>query len=286
MVRAAEVLPPPPSAYFNDYAGVVDAATASSLNGELADFERQTSNQIVVAVFPTMQSDSSVEDYTVRLAQSWHVGQKVRDNGAVLFVFVQSHQVYIQVGYGLEGAIPDALAKTIVSDEITPAFRAGNFGGGLTAGVHALMAAAKGEYHGTGRTQAEANDGSPGGHFPFLFAAFLVLLVVSHFINRRRGAVYQSSGRRWVAAPAILPPFMGGGGGLFGGGSGSGGGGGFSGGGGSFGGGGAGGSWKLVRPWRFSPPFPRSITRPLLRPFSGRRLGRLGSSPWWWRAMA
>ncbi|MDE3084624.1 MAG: TPM domain-containing protein, partial [Verrucomicrobiota bacterium] len=104
--RAAEVIPPPPAHYFNDYANVVSPSTAADLDAQLTQFERDTSNQIVVAIYPHMQSDSSIEDYTVRVAQSWHVGQKVHDNGAVLFVFVQDRRMYIQVGYGLEGALP------------------------------------------------------------------------------------------------------------------------------------------------------------------------------------
>jgi len=120
---AAEVIPPAPQAFFNDYASVVNPATASALNQKLDQFERATSSQVVVAIYPEMQSDSSVEDYTVRVAQSWHVGMKGKDNGAVLFIFVKSHQMYLQVGYGLEATLTDALSKRIISDEITPALR-------------------------------------------------------------------------------------------------------------------------------------------------------------------
>lgn len=81
-VRAAEVIPPAPANHFNDYAGIVPAATAARLNQELAQFERDSSNQIVVAIYPKMQSDSSVEDYAVRVAQKWGVGQKDKKNGA------------------------------------------------------------------------------------------------------------------------------------------------------------------------------------------------------------
>ncbi len=149
---AGEVIPPPPAAYFNDYANIVSAATASQLNQTLENFERQSSDQIVVAVFPKMQSDSSIEDYTVRVARSWQVGQKNKNNGAVLFVFVQDHKMFLQVGYGLEGVLPDALCKRIIDEQITPRFKAGDFDGGLTAGVQAILAATKGEYKGTGRT--------------------------------------------------------------------------------------------------------------------------------------
>src|SRR5438128_5251396 len=105
----AEVIPPIPRAYFNDYAQVVSPAVATELNQQLEQFERKTSIQILVAVFPKMQSDSSIEDYTVRVAQAWGVGQKDKSNGAALFVFIQDHKMYLQVGYGLEGALPDAL---------------------------------------------------------------------------------------------------------------------------------------------------------------------------------
>src|SRR5207237_6801541 len=108
--RAAEVIPPKPAGYFNDYAGVVSIDAAQRFNEQLAQFERETSNQVVVAVFPKMQSDDDVAAYTQRVAQSWAVGQKDKRNGVVLFVFAQDHKMFIQVGYGLEGALPDIIA--------------------------------------------------------------------------------------------------------------------------------------------------------------------------------
>ena len=102
---AAEVLPPKPAGYFNDYAGVVSREAALRFNEQLAQFERETSNQVVVAIFPKMQSDDDIAAYTQRVAQEWGVGQKDRRNGAVLFVFTQDRKMYIQVGYGLEGAL-------------------------------------------------------------------------------------------------------------------------------------------------------------------------------------
>ena len=101
ILSAAEVVPAPPQQYFNDYAHVVSAGTATRLNQQLEQFERDTSSQILVVIYPKMQSDSSIEDYTVRVAQAWKVGQKSRDNGAVLFVFVEDRKLYLQVGYGL-----------------------------------------------------------------------------------------------------------------------------------------------------------------------------------------
>src|SRR5207253_2573077 len=121
----------------------VSPAAAEKLNRELIDFERETSNQVVVAIYPKMQSDSSIDDYTVRVAQSWRVGQKLHNNGVVLFVFVQDHKLFIQVGYGLEGALPDALCRQIIDNEITPRFKQSDYDGGLSAGVHAILAATK-----------------------------------------------------------------------------------------------------------------------------------------------
>jgi uncharacterized protein len=241
---AAEVIPSRPANHFNDFASVVRPETATQLNRELAEFERETSNQIVVAIYPRIQSDSSVEDYTVRVAQQWGVGQKDRNNGAVLFVFQESRDVRIVTGYGLEGALPDALAKQIIENEIVPRFRAGDFDGGLRAGGRAMMAAARGEYRGTGRTAREAIGSPTGGGFGSIFGTIIVALILISLLRARsrRNVFYDRRGRH---APWIGPgPWSGGGwhGGGLGGGSSSGGGT-FSAGGGSFGGGGAGGKW-------------------------------------------
>ena len=237
--RAAETIPPAPRDHFNDYAGIVDANAARQLNAELTQFERDTSNQLVVAIYPHMQSDSSIEDYTVRVAQKWGVGQRDKKNGAVLFIFSQDRKLFVQVGYGLEGVLPDALCKQIIANEITPRFRTGDFTGGVTAGVHGLIAAAKGEYRGSGRTVADDRNKDAGVGLGF--GGFVVILFIIGILRAvlRRNSVYSRRGR---ISPWI---FMGGGGGgsSWGGGSSGGGGGSFSGGGGSFGGGGAGGSW-------------------------------------------
>ena len=156
--------------------------------------------------------------------------------------------MFIQVGYGLEGVLPDALAKRIIETEIKPRFRAGDFDGGLNAGVTAILSAVRGEYKGTGSTVAERGRGSNSGSgvlvlilFVFLFGLFAVLPLIRALAgttNRRRGYGYWGG---WtMGGGGFSSGSWGGGGGWSGGG---GGGGGFSGGGGSFGGGGAGGSW-------------------------------------------
>ena len=232
---AAEVIPPKPEGYFNDYAGVVSKATALQLSEKLAQFERDTSNQVLVAVFEKMETDSDVADYTRRIAQTWKVGQADRRNGAVLFVFIENRKMFIQVGYGLEGTLPDATAFDITERNIKPEFRAGRYEAGLVKGVDLMLAAIRGEYRGSGKTAAES--GSNGKVPGFLFLLFLIaviFIIAKSTPRRRKGYGYSSGGG----------PFVGGWGGG-GSSSGSSGGGfsGFSGGGGSFGGGGAGSSW-------------------------------------------
>jgi uncharacterized protein len=226
-IGKAEVIPPKPAGYFNDYAGVVSKEAALRFNEQLAQFERETSDQVVVAVFPKMQSDSSIEDYTQRVAQAWGVGQKERRNGVVLFVFKDDRKMYIQVGYGLEGALPDITAFDITEYHIKPRFRNNNYEGGLATGIDLICKAIRGEYTGGGQTDLERHRGasSPFGFLLFLFV--LIIFLIASRGWRRRGYRYSSFGG----------PFIGGwssGGGGFSG---------FSGGGGSFGGGGAGSSW-------------------------------------------
>jgi uncharacterized protein len=238
--RAAESIPPKPPRYFNDYAGVVSPGVADRLNTQLAQFERDTSNQVVVAVYRKMDSDSSIDDYTQRIAQAWGVGQADKRNGAVLFVFIDDRKMFIQVGYGLEGALPDVTAFDITERHIKPKFRTGDYEGGLVTGVDLICKAIRGEYKGTGRTNAERrgdNSGNPVGLLVFLFLVIVILIAIR--ASRRWGG-YRYTG---FGGPFVMGNWGGGGGGWSGGGSSGGGFGGFSGGGGSFGGGGAGSSW-------------------------------------------
>ncbi len=256
-LRAAEVIPEVPTRYFNDYALTVKPETADRLNRELEDHERQTSNQLRVAIYPKMHSESDIDDYCQRVARAWKVGEKEQRNGAVLFVFVQDHKMSIQVGYGLEGALPDATCKDIIADQIAPHFKAGDYDGGLTAGVESMMQAAKGEYKGSGQTEyqrqhpvgSSAGNGNGGLSIGTIIFIILVFFIISRAFRRRGGTMFSGGG-----GPIFFPTSFGGGGGFggFGGGGGrgsSGGGGssdggGFaSSGGGDFGGGGASGDW-------------------------------------------
>ena len=236
----ATPLPPAPADYVMDEAGALDPSQRTLLTHELRQFERETSNQLVVAVIPKVPDDYVMEDFTQRTAEAWGAGRKERDNGMVLFVFPESRQLRVEVGYGLEGAVPDALANGIINNEIVPSLRAGDIGGGIMRGADALMAAARGEYEGSGKTVAEENalQGDPAASLIFWIILIVILIIVIQRSHGRGGTVYTPRGRRDVFFPGGF------GGGFGGGGSGGGfGGGGFSGGGGGFGGGGASGRW-------------------------------------------
>jgi uncharacterized protein len=238
--RAAETLPPPPTAYFNDYAGLVSAADAARLDAKLRQFAEQTSTQVLVVVFPSLPSPS-LEDFTVRAAESWRVGRKDWDNGAVLFVFVNDRKMRVETGYGLEGALPDQLAGRILDEQVRPRFRAGDWVGGLEAGIDGILAATRGEYTAPPK-KAQA--------VPIVPVLIIVLFVVLFLWLASQGSRNVHVGRTYGRRGWRRDSGYWGGGSTWGGGGGGGGwsggssgGGGFSGGGGSFGGGGASSSW-------------------------------------------
>jgi len=219
-----EAAAPALSRYATDLTGTLTPGQLAELESLLAAFDRSTSTQVVVLVVPTLYGED-LEEYTLRVAEKNSIGRKGKDNGALLFVALNDRKVRIEVGYGLEGALPDALAGQIIRREIAPHFRENDYYGGIRAGVDAIMEATKGEYH----AEPSAGQGHQGS--PALLLVILIIFFVFRLMRRRRG--FFTGG-----------PFIGGGwgsGGGFGGGSFSGGG--FSGGGGSFGGGGASGGW-------------------------------------------
>ena len=244
-VLAQPTAPPAPANFFTDQVGVVSGEVAVQIEQKLRDLQAASSNQILVVVADHVpEGFASLEEYANRTAEAWRVGNKSRDNGAVLFVFVADRRVRIEVGYGLEGALPDALASRIIEDEITPRFREGKYGEGLLAGVDALVLATRGEYQPAAATSAPAMK---------LLIVLVILLFASVGIllpfwreikGMRKYRTYSSRGsyggrvgRGRTSAGGFGGSWTGGGGSSWGGG------GGFSGGGGSFGGGGASGSW-------------------------------------------
>lgn len=218
---------PKPAGYVNDHAGMISQTVKLKLEQFLRDFEKSDSTQITVLTIPTLDGEA-LEDYSLRVLDSWKVGQKGLDNGALLLIAKAERKIRIEVGYGLEGRLTDLLAGRIIDNEMSPNFKQGDVDAGVVGGVVAIAEAVRGEYTGTGKTAGKKKKSSP---FGFLFLLFFLGPLFGRFGGRRSG--YRRSGMFFGG------PFMGGGG--FGGGSG--GGGGFSGGGGFGGGGGASGGW-------------------------------------------
>lgn len=234
---AGEALPPAPRQYVTDEARVIAPGLLAQLNQRLGAFEKATSTQIVAVVYPKLPEGAALDDYAQRLYSAWKIGTKKNSNGVLMLVFVQDRKMRIQPGYGLEGAMPDALCSRIIRETMAPAFRDGKYGAGLASGISAVMQATKGEYKGTGRKSDK-----PMTLLDFLFSPlgfFLLVMIVLVVINRNRRDV--GSGGISPGAAAATGFFIGGMGG--GGGSGGGDSGGFSGGGGESGGGGSSGDW-------------------------------------------
>jgi len=238
---AALPIPPPPDRRINDYAGVLSGEERSRLEDTLRARERESSNQIVVAIFRSLQGES-LEDYSIRLAQAWRVGQKGLDNGVVFLVFLDDRKTRLEVGYGLEARLTDALSSQILRQVVAPRFREGKVADGIAAGLDAIQQAIAGTYKAAPQGQpARAQGWNP-------FQLILLLIVVGGIVSIVVPALYSSHIRRqgWTGGsrgwggPSI---FTGGGWGSGGSGGGGGGGGDFGGGGGGFGGGGASGDW-------------------------------------------
>lgn len=221
-------IPDKPQAYVNDTANLLSDAARVQIEQTLAQFEKDTSNQIVVAIFPSLE-DGSLEDFSIRLAEKWKIGTKEHSNGVILIIFKDDRKMRIEVGYGLEGALPDLVCDQIIRREITPAFGEGNFDAGVINGVRAIMAATQGEYKASGLD----NDDKIRQAAPFIFLGVIFLVFI--LLKNLSLSGQTISGRRGGRG---MGGFYGGG---FGGGGFSGGFGG--GGGGGFGGGGASGRW-------------------------------------------
>ena len=235
-------LPEKPRRFFNDFTGAVSPGMADSLNDRLARFERESSNQLLVAIYSRMLTDSSIEDYCARTFERWGPGRADRDNGAVLFVFKEQRKMRIQTGYGLEGSLTDAECLRIIED-LKPYFRAGDYTGGADFAVTAMIAATRGEYQGTGRTLAEQKSDPQTWMMLVLFGVVSALIFLQMYQARQPAYVYDGKRRHRLPGGGWSHSGYGGRGGWSGGGGGWSGGGSWSGGGGSTGGGGASGGW-------------------------------------------
>jgi uncharacterized protein len=244
---------PPLSGRVVDQADLLNPQQEAELSAKLEALERASTRQLVVLTVPDLQG-REIEDYGVGLGRAWRIGQQGANNGAVLIVAVQERKMRIEVGYGLEGILTDALSSQIINRDIRPRFRDGDFPGGINAGVDAIIEQLQAppeaaEARVRAAAQSRERRGGGGSFIPLIFWVIVFIFIIFSLIRRGIGGKRYRRGRR---GPVIIwGPGLGGGG--WGSGSGSswgsggggswGGGGGFSGGGGSFGGGGASGGW-------------------------------------------
>lgn len=260
---------PPLKARVTDLTGTLGGDQAALIEAELARFERERGSQIAILLVPTTQPES-IEAYSIRVAEAWKLGRKGTDDGILILVAKNDRKLRIEVGRGLEGAVPDAVAKRIVAETISPRFKEGDFFGGLQAGVAKLQAVIAGEA--LPPPQSAAPPGSAAMDLESLFAIGMVIAtffgsMLGRLFGRLGGATVAASvvgGLAWLVSGSAVAAMLGAvlvfifvlalassgrgdgwssGGWGGGGGSGGGSGGGWSGGGGDFGGGGASGDW-------------------------------------------
>ena len=262
-VAADEVAVPPLKARVTDLTGTLAPGQLASLESELRAFEQKKGSQIAVLMLPGTQPET-IEQYSLRVAERWKIGRAKVDDGVILIVAKNDQRLRIEVGYGLEGAIPDVVAKRVIREVIAPHFLANDFYGGVREGTQTLMKLIEGE-----KLPAPAParaQGSTMDDFQSLFVVLLIVVVVAGgvlkaVLGRLLGSAATGAAAgfvAWVIAGALgaaviagivafFIALLGGGRGFYSGGFGGGGlgsgGGGFGGGGGGFGGGGASGSW-------------------------------------------
>ncbi|HEV7339488.1 MAG TPA: YgcG family protein [Bosea sp. (in: a-proteobacteria)] len=246
LAAAAEPSYPALSGRIVDGAKLLDAEASARIAGKLKAHEDKTTDQVVVATVPSLQG-LSIEDYANGLFRAWGLGDKAKNNGALLLVAPNERKVRIEVGYGLEGALTDALSKVIITTAVAPKFKNGDFAGGIEGGVDAILSILTGDAEEwQRRAQVREDESSWAEDLAVIFVMIMVFVLIVSFmreLGRASGGARRHRMRdgRWVT----LPPSGGSGwsGGSSSGGWSSGSSGGFSGGGGSSGGGGASGDW-------------------------------------------
>jgi uncharacterized protein len=221
-----------------DDAGILDSATKAALERKLSDFETNTTGQLVVVTLKSLEG-TSIEDYGYQLGRHWQIGQKDKNTGALLIVAPNERKVRIEVGYGFEGTLPDAVSRLIIENSILPRFRSNDFTGGISRGVDDIIQAVSVDSEEwKARAKQRPDDQTDlADVLTFLFFMVIFFMIVGSIARHGREQGQAGAGRRGGPRGPIFLPMPGswGGSGSYSGG--------FSGGGGSFGGGGASGSW-------------------------------------------
>jgi uncharacterized protein len=239
---------PPLTGRVVDNANVLSPEVKTDLTAKLANLEQTTGRQLVVVTLPSLQG-YEIEDYGYQLGRAWGIGEKGKNSGVLLIVAPTERKVRIEVGYGLEPILTDALSSVIIQTTVLPKFKAGDLPGGIVAGTDAVIQQlalpedqAKAKAQQAFDVPASAREQSGGSPFPVIIVLIVVVLIVMALFSRPARRSGLTGALPWIVLNALLSGGgRGGGGGGWGGGSS--GGGGFSGGGGSFGGGGSSGSW-------------------------------------------
>jgi uncharacterized protein len=237
-------IPAQPSQYIEDLAGVIDPGTRARLNVILKDLEAKTSAQVVVLTINSLDGEP-IENFSHQTAVKWGIGQKGKDNGILITVAVEDHKYRLEVGYGLEGTLPDSLVGSLGRQYLAPNFRKGDFAAGILAAVTEISNQLA---NGPGDEIASRKGLGRQDHLAILFLVLIGVILIFIVLTEQRTANNKKLKRRTGGGGFWFGGFGGGwssGGGGFSGGGGdwSSGGGGFSGGGGNFGGGGASGNW-------------------------------------------
>lgn len=183
---SAFVVPDKPTGYVNDYANVLQPDTKNQLEAILRTFAASTTNEIAVVTVPDLGGDT-IERYAVKLFELWKIGNAKNDNGVLLLVAIQDRKVRIEVGYGLEGALPDITAKNIIDTQITPVFKQGDYSLGILQGVRAIAEATQGEYVVTGKATKS-----------FDFKTLEFILIAGFFVLQFLSAIFARSKSWWA----------------------------------------------------------------------------------------
>ncbi len=265
---ADEVPVPPLKTRITDLTRTLDSKQLSTLEAELRAFEQKKGSQIAVLMLPSTQPET-IEQYSIRVAERWKIGRERVDDGVILIIAKNDHRLRIEVGYGLEGAIPDVVAKRVIREVIAPHLLADDFFGGISDGTRTLMKLIDGEKLPppvSAKAQAPGAGANPDDYQTLLTVLLVVAVVAGGILKAIFGRLFGSALTgvaagfvAWVLAGALGMAVVAGAlafvvsligvgrgmlpGGVGGGSGGSGGSGGFGGGGGGFGGGGASGSW-------------------------------------------
>jgi uncharacterized protein len=247
LALAAEPTYPALTGRIVDGANLIAPEARQRIEGKLKAHEDKTSDQLVVATVPSLQ-DVGIEDYANGLFRFWKLGQAKTNNGVLLLVAPKERKVRIEVGYGLEGALTDALSKVIITTAVAPKFKTGDFAGGIEGGVDAILSILAGDAEEwQRRASVRSDDTSVAEVIAIVFVMLMVFILIAAFMNEFRGTGgvrrHRMRDGRWVTLPQNSGWSTGSGSSGGGWSSGSSSGGGFSGGGGSSGGGGASGDW-------------------------------------------